>query len=61
MRYGFKINWTNFDGTEDSVKVSGCLSQNEAIGQAVTFALDAGWTYPKWWQWWRWYDTRIPQ
>lgn len=55
--YGQTIRWTSFDGSRQSVEVTGY--DLYAVKEATErLAREAGWLPARWWQFWRWGDTR---
>lgn len=58
IKYGQSITWTMPNGDRTTITVNGHDTMEEARREAIAFAKDEGWTYPRWWQWWRWHDTR---
>jgi len=56
--YGHTIVWRHWRGST-SVTVDGCATPEQARDEAIRFAIQSGWTRPRWWQWWRWGD-RLP-
>jgi hypothetical protein len=43
----------------ESITVSGCKTQQEAIDAAEDMARSAGWHNPKWYEYWRWGDRKV--
>lgn len=54
--HGWKIEWHDRDRSLYAVTIEGCSTSLEAWQEAMAYALQAGWTRPRWWQWWRWGD-----
>lgn len=59
ITYGQTIKWTQLDGSTTTVTVDDCETAKRAQDEAIRFAIECGWTPPRWWQFWRWNDTRI--
>ena len=48
MKITYIFEWTHFDGTRKTWRLSNCTRQ-----EAFEGACRAGWKPPRWWQWWR--------
>lgn len=59
IAYGYRIDWTDSDGTRSYASTNGHRSPAAARDAALRMAKAMGWTPPRWWQWWRWDDTQV--
>jgi hypothetical protein len=61
ISYGRTIEW-NYQShyvsiPTNTVTVSDCNTLEEATREVILFALNSGWTPPRWWQFWRWRES----
>lgn len=58
--YGKSIKWQEkWIGPIMTVTADNCDTMEEAERQAISLALERGWTPPKWWQFWRWGEPEV--
>ena len=58
--YSQTVRWTTIREGEQNISVGNSLTLGEAQESAFRWAIQLGWTPPKWWQFWRWGDTKLP-
>ena len=60
MKYGAWFEWYPRLGERQFLEVSECDTLQEAIDGVRQFAINSGYTPPRWWQLWRWGERPLP-